>query len=298
MMTQHNEHAQRIATPAATRAILKQHNIQLKKSLGQNFLTDENILRKIIKAAEISDKDGVLEIGPGIGALTQHLAEAADQVVAIEIDERLTLVLDKLFGTHPNVAIVPGDILEIDLESLITRYFSDVASLHVVANLPYYITTPILLKLLHTPKRFDHLVVMIQKEVAERMAAKPGGKEYGSLSIAVQFYSEPELVMHVPPTVFIPPPKVGSAIIRLKMREQPPVHVSDVPFFFEVVRASFAQRRKTIYNNLKHHFYDKEDTARLNRCLEKAEIDRIRRGETLTIEEFARLSEVLLHDLK
>ncbi len=292
-----NQNETRIASPARTKQILQQHGIKLKKSLGQNFLTDANILRKIAAAANLTQEHGVLEVGPGIGALTEHLAESAGKVVAVEIDQRFIPVLKDVFSSHGHVEIVHGDILKLDLEHLLKQHFSHLTSVHAVANLPYYITTPILLKLLHA-ERLENIVVMIQKEVADRLAAKPGSKDYGSLSIAVQYYSEPDVIAHVPPSVFIPPPQVASAVIRLRRRKKPLVQVKDEAFFFDAVRAAFAQRRKTIYNNWLNKFYGKEDGERLKQLLIQAEIDPSRRGETLSIEEFARICDFMHDDLK
>lgn len=296
MNTGHNDKP--IVTPIKTKQILQQHGIRLKKSLGQNFLTDSNILRKIVDAAELTNEHGVLEIGPGIGALTEQLAAQAKKVVAVEVDQRLIPVLKDLFGGNDKVEILQGDILKIDLHALFQQCFKEIHTVHVVANLPYYITTPILLKLLHSDQRFANMVVMIQKEVAERLAAKPGNKDYGSLSIAVQYYSEPEIVAQVPPTVFIPPPQVGSAVIRLKKRTAPPVKVNNEAFFFDVVKSAFAQRRKTIYNNLLRRFYTKADGDHLKEILMQAGVDPRRRGETLTMQEFALLSDLIASDIK
>lgn len=282
-----------IATPRRTKEIIQRHGFSFKKSLGQNFLIDQNILSKIVAAAGLDKTKGALEIGPGIGALTEKLAEEAGKVTAVEIDQRLLPILGEVLEPFPHVQVVHGDVLKLDLKELFAQQFSDVSGVSVVANLPYYVTTPILMKLLEEKLPLENIVVMIQKEVAERMAASPGGKEYGSLSIAVQYYSEPELVCTVPHSVFIPQPNVESAVIRLKVRKQPPVQVEDESFFFEVVQASFAQRRKTISNNLKSRFFPKEGRERLEALLEEAGIAPSRRAETLDLHEFAKLSNVL-----
>ncbi|HEY4390301.1 MAG TPA: 16S rRNA (adenine(1518)-N(6)/adenine(1519)-N(6))-dimethyltransferase RsmA [Paenibacillus sp.] len=282
-----------IATPRRTKEIILRHGFSFKKSLGQNFLIDQNILGKIVAAAGLDKTKGALEIGPGIGALTEKLAEEAGKVTAVEIDQRLLPILGEVLEPFSHVQVVHGDVLKLDLKELFAQQFSDVDGVSVVANLPYYVTTPILMKLLEEKLPLENIVVMIQKEVAERMAAAPGGKEYGSLSIAVQYYSEPELVCTVPHSVFIPQPNVESAVIRLKVRKQPPVQVEDEAFFFEVVQASFAQRRKTISNNLKSRFFPKEGRERLEALLEEAGITPSRRAETLDLHEFAKLSNVL-----
>jgi 16S rRNA (adenine1518-N6/adenine1519-N6)-dimethyltransferase len=279
-----------IGAAGRTRDILNRYGIAAKKSLGQNFLVDRNILRRIVQAAELAPDHGVLEIGPGIGALTEELAQSAGKVVAVEIDRRLIPVLNEVLQPYPNAVVVQGDILKLDLTQLWSTWFADCAQVNIAANLPYYITTPIIMRLLENGVRFRHMVVMIQKEVAERIAAPPGGKAYGSLSVAVRYYCEFRTIAAVPPTVFIPPPKVESAVIRLTRREQPAVRVNDERLFFAVVQAAFAQRRKTLANNLMHR-YGKERKAAILDALERAGIDPARRGETLAIEEFARLAD-------
>lgn len=282
-----------ISTPSRTKEIISRHGFSFKKSLGQNFLIDQNILSKIVEAAGLDKDKGALEIGPGIGALTEKLAQTAGVVTAVEIDQRLIPILKEVLEPYENVNVHHGDVLKVDLHELFRQQFADVSKVSVVANLPYYVTTPILMKLLEEKLPLENIVVMIQKEVAERMVAAPGSKDYGSLSIAVQYYSEPKLVCIVPHTVFIPQPNVASAVIRLAVREEPPVRVEDEAFFFEVVQASFAQRRKTIANNLKGRFFPGEGRERLERLLQEAGIEPSRRGETLSIEEYARLSNVL-----
>lgn len=283
-----------ISTPRRTKEIISRHGFSFKKSLGQNFLIDQNILYKIVEAAGLDKDKGALEIGPGIGALTEKLAQTAGAVTAVEIDQRLIPILKEVLEPYPNVRVHHGDVLKVDLQELFREHFDGVSKVSVVANLPYYVTTPILMKLLEEKLPLENIVVMIQKEVAVRMAASPGSKDYGSLSIAVQYYSEPKLVCTVPHTVFIPQPNVESAVIRLQVRENPPVEVDDEAHFFEVVQASFAQRRKTIANNLKSRFFSGEGRERLEQLLQEAEIEPSRRGETLSIEEYARLSRVLL----
>lgn len=285
---------EQISSPRRTKEIIQRYKFSFKKSLGQNFLIDQNILDKIVDAAGLDSSAGALEIGPGIGALTERLAQTAGAVTAVEIDRRLIPILRDVLSPYPHVKVRNEDVLKVDLKEMFAEDFAGVDKVSVVANLPYYVTTPILMKLLEEKLPLDNIVVMIQKEVAERMAAAPGGKEYGSLSIAVQYYSEPELVCKVPKTVFIPEPNVESAVIRLKVREHPPVKVEDEKHFFEVVQASFAQRRKTIANNLKARYFSQEGRERLEALLEEAGIEPTRRGETLSLEEYARLSGVFL----
>lgn len=283
-----------IATPRRTKDIIRRHGFSFKKSLGQNFLVDQNILDKIVDAAELDSTKGALEIGPGIGALTERLAQTAGTVTAVEIDRRLIPILEEVLKPYKHVQVEQADVLEVDLPDLFERNFKDVSKVSVVANLPYYVTTPILMKLLEGKLPLEHIVVMIQKEVAVRMAASPGSKDYGSLSIAVQYYSEPKLICTVPNTVFIPQPNVDSAVIRLTVRERPPVDAKDELHFFDVVHSSFAQRRKTISNNLKSRFSPPEGRERIDSLLIQAGIEPSRRGETLSLQEFATLSNVLL----
>lgn len=282
-----------IASPKRTNELLKRHGLVLKKSLGQNFLVDPNVLNKIVSAAELDKSKGALEIGPGIGALTQQLAKQAGKVTAIEIDQRLLPLLKETLSAYPHADVIHGDVLKVDLKPLFEEQFKGYSPVSVVANLPYYITTPIIMKLLEEKLPVENIVVMIQKEVADRMSAKPGGKEYGSLSIAVQYYCEPEIVTIVPHTVFIPQPNVDSAVIKLKVRSAPAVEVEDEAFFFDVVQASFVQRRKTIYNNLAARYFTKETKSQLEPILQGAGIEPSRRGETLSMEEYARLSSAL-----
>ncbi|CAM4374312.1 16S rRNA methyltransferase [Bacillus manliponensis] len=283
-----------IATPNRTKDIVEKYGFFFKKSFGQNFLIDTNVLNRIVDHAEIDEKSGAIEIGPGIGALTEQLAKRAKKVVAFEIDQRLLPILDETLADYDNVTIINKDILKADVHGVFQEQFEENQDVMVVANLPYYITTPILFKLLEEKLPVRGFVVMMQKEVAERLAAKPGTKDYGSLSIAIQYYTEPEMAMTVPRTVFVPQPNVDSAVIRLMKRPKPLVEVQDEAFFFEVVRASFAQRRKTLMNNLSNNLNGfPKNKALLERVLEEVEIDPKRRGETLSIEEFAKLSNAL-----
>jgi 16S rRNA (adenine1518-N6/adenine1519-N6)-dimethyltransferase len=283
-----------IATPARTRMILEKYGFSFKKSLGQNFLIDTNILKRIVDHAQLTAETGAIEIGPGIGALTEQLARNSKKVVAFEIDQRLLPILEETLSPYSNVTIIHQDVLKADVKAIIDREFQGINDLMVVANLPYYVTTPIIMKLLEENLPIRGIVVMLQKEVADRIAAKPGSKDYGSLSIAVQYYTEPETVMVVPKTVFVPQPNVDSAVIRLTRREVPPVKVRNEAFFFQMIKASFAQRRKTILNNLTSQLPDgKEKKENILAALNQAGIDPGRRGETLSIEEFGRLSDEL-----
>ncbi|ADU92550.1 16S rRNA (adenine(1518)-N(6)/adenine(1519)-N(6))-dimethyltransferase RsmA [Geobacillus sp. Y412MC52] len=283
-----------IATPGRTKEILERYGFSFKKSLGQNFLIDANILRKIVDVADISPDTGAIEIGPGIGALTEQLARRAKKVVAFEIDGRLLPILADTLSPYDNVRIFHQDVLKADLHAVIAEELADVSDRMVVANLPYYVTTPIIMKLLTDRLPIRGMVVMLQKEVADRLAAKPGTKDYGSLTIAVQYYTEAEVIMTVPRTVFMPQPNVDSAVIRLVKRQHPPVVVDDEGVFFQVVRASFAQRRKTLFNNLTNNLPGgKENKEQIERVLVALGIDPRRRGETLDIAEFASLSNAL-----
>lgn len=285
-----------IATPVRTKGILEKHGFSFKKSLGQNFLIDTNILNRIVDHAELSENSGAIEIGPGIGALTEQLAKRSKKVVAFEIDQRLLPILKDTLSPYDNIQIIHQDILKADVARVIDEEFQGMEDLMVVANLPYYVTTPIILKLLTDNLPIRGIVVMLQKEVADRIAAQPGTKEYGSLSIAIQYYTEAETVMIVPKSVFVPQPNVDSAVIRLIRREKPPVELMDEDFFFVVTRASFAQRRKTILNNLTSQLPDgKEKKERILEALEQTGIDPSRRGETLSIAEFGKLSNSLLN---
>ncbi|GCF93276.1 ribosomal RNA small subunit methyltransferase A [Enterococcus florum] len=287
-----------IATPSRTKEILQKHGFSFKKSLGQNFLTDPNILQRIVETAEIDETTNVIEVGPGIGALTEHLARTAHQVLAFEIDDRLIPVLADTLSPYSNVKIVHQDVLKADL-SAETAYFDQVGPLKVVANLPYYITTPIMMYFLESKLNVDEMIVMMQREVADRISAKPGTKAYGSLTIAVQYYMQATTAFIVPKTVFIPQPNVDSAILRLVRRETPAVAVSNEKEFFRLTKAAFALRRKTLWNNLLHS-YGKDEATRswLETSLQQAEIDPRRRGETLSLEEFGRLSNQLEQNKK
>lgn len=288
-----------IATPSRTKAILLKHGFSFKKSLGQNFLTEPNILKKIVEIGQIDKETNVIEVGPGIGSLTEQLAKNANQVVAFEIDDRLIPILNETMASYNNVTVVHQDILKTNLKADIADYFNESLPLKVVANLPYYITTPIMMHFLESDLWVDELVLMMQKEVADRISAKPGNKTYSSLSIACQYYMEASLTFVVPKTVFMPQPNVDSAILKLIRRKQPAVSVINENFFFQLTKIAFQQRRKTLWNNLQSG-YGKEKIMKswLARSLEKAGIDPKRRGETLTLEEFATLSNIMEKTLK
>ena len=284
----------RIADHSVTRAILERHGFTFKKSFGQNFLTDTNILQKIVDTAEIDKKVNVIEIGPGIGALTEFLAENAAEVMAFEIDDRLVPILADTLRDFDNVTVINQDILKVDLAQYIAEFKNPDLPIKVVANLPYYITTPILMHLIESGIPFSEFVVMMQKEVADRISAQPNTKAYGSLSIAVQYYMTAKVAFIVPRTVFVPAPNVDSAILKMVRREQPAVEVQDEKFFFKVTKASFVHRRKTLWNNLTSYFGKSEEVkTKLERALDKADLAANVRGEALDLAAFARLSDAL-----
>lgn len=285
----------RIADYSVTRAILERHNFTFKKSFGQNFLTDTNILQKIVDTAEIDKTVNVIEIGPGIGALTEFLAENAAEVMAFEIDDRLIPILEDTLRDFDNVSVVNEDVLKSDLQTRIKSFKNPDLPIKVVANLPYYITTPILMHLIESKIPFAEFVVMMQKEVADRISAEPNTKAYGSLSIAVQYYMTAKVAFIVPRTVFVPSPNVDSAILKMVRRDQPAVSVKDEDFFFKISKACFVHRRKTLWNNLTAYFGKSDDVKKaLETALEQAEIAPSLRGETLSLEQFAKLADALL----
>lgn len=283
-----------IATPKRTKEILEKHGFSFKKSLGQNFLIDPNVLGNIVSHAGLTKEVGVIEIGPGIGALTEHLARKAGKVIAYEIDGRLLPVLADTLSPYDNVKIIHQDVLEADLKGMIEKEFMGYEEIVVVANLPYYVTTPIIMKFLLERIPITGMIIMMQKEVADRITATPGTKAYGSLSIAIQYYMDASVAMIVPKTVFVPQPNVESAVLKLTRKAQLPAEVKDEDFLFQVSKGSFVQRRKTILNNLQTSLPNgKEKKDILLASFEEVGIDPGRRGETLTIEEFAQLSNVL-----
>lgn len=280
---------EKLSNPQVTIEILKKYNFTFQKRFGQNFLIDGHVIEKIISAAEITKEDTVLEIGPGIGTMTQYLAEAAGRVYAVEIDKNLLPVLAETLAEYDNVEVVNDDILKVDISALV----GDVSSLKVVANLPYYITTPIIMGLFENHIPTDSITVMVQKEVAARMQAGPGTKDYGALSLAVQYYAQPYIVANVPPNCFMPRPNVASAVIRLTRWENAPVKVKDEKLMFKLIRASFNQRRKTLQNGIHNSSelpYSKEQVVEALRAMGLPESIR---GEALTLEQFARLSDII-----
>lgn len=281
-----------LGTPKATIEIIQKYEFTFQKKFGQNFLIDPHVIEKIIRAAEITKEECVLEIGPGIGTMTQYLAEHARQVVAVEIDTNLIPILQETLASYENVVIINQDILKTDICALTCTY-NDGKPIKVVANLPYYITTPIIMKLFESQVPVDNITVMVQKEVADRMQAGPGNKDYGALSLAVQYYAQPYIAANVPPNCFIPRPGVGSAVIRLTRHKNPPVQVNDPNLMFQLIRASFNQRRKTLQNGLNNSPdlpYSKETIAA---AIESLGLPPAVRGETLTLQQFAQLSNCL-----
>ena len=284
----------RIADYSVTRAVLERHGFTFKKSFGQNFLTDTNILQKIVDTAEIDKHVNVIEIGPGIGALTEFLAENAAEVMAFEIDERLMPILADTLQEFENVKIINEDILKSDLQARIKEFSNPELPIKVVANLPYYITTPILMHLIESRIPFSEFVVMMQRAVADRISAQPNSKSYGSLSIAVQYYMTAKVAFIVPRTVFVPAPNVDSAILKMTRRDKPAVEVKDEPFFFKVSKASFTHRRKTLWNDLTSYFGKTDEVkTKLEAALSNAELSPSVRGEALALQEFSRLSDSL-----
>lgn len=279
-----------IATPSRTRTLLDQYGFDFKKSLGQNFLVDVNIINKIIDASDIDETTGIIEVGPGMGSLTEQLAKHAKKVMSFEIDHRLIPVLKDTLAPYDNVTIINEDILKADIATAVNEHLKDCDKIMVVANLPYYITTPILLNLMQQDIPIDGYVVMMQKEVGERLNAEVGTKAYGSLSIVTQYYTETSKVLTVPKTVFMPPPNVDSIVVKLMQRSTPLVDIDDEEAFFKLAKAAFAQRRKTINNNYQNFFKEgKQHKESILSWLEKANIDPRRRGETLSIQDFAQL---------
>ncbi len=273
--------------------VLQKYDLHLQKKYGQNFLIDERIVKGIVEAAGVDTSDFVLEIGPGIGTMTQYLCEAAGRVAAVEIDTHLIPVLEETLSSYNNVEIINQDILKLDITELLRRQTAAFRQVKVVANLPYYITTPIIMGLLESRAPIDSITVMVQKEVADRMRTGPGSKDYGALSLAVQYYAQPEVVLSVPPSSFIPQPSVGSSVIRLTRHPAPPVQVQDERLMFRVIRAAFNQRRKTLVNALGNSGMFPLSKEQLAECIRQLGVSENIRGEVLTLEQFARLSDLI-----
>lgn len=281
-----------LGNPQETIAVLQKYGFNFQKKFGQNFLIDTHVLDKIIAAAEIGPDDFVLEIGPGIGTMTQYLAESAREVVAVEIDKNLIPILEDTLSAYDNVTVINDDILKVDIQKLAEEKNGG-KPIKVVANLPYYITTPIIMGLFESEVPLSSITVMVQKEVADRMQTGPGSKDYGALSLAVQYYAEPYIVANVPPNCFMPRPAVGSAVIRLTRYEKKPVEVKDPAFMFKLIRASFNQRRKTLQNGLNNSSELQLPKEKVVQALEEMGLPAAVRGEKLDLAQFARLADLL-----
>lgn len=282
----------KLGNPKNTIEIIQKYEFAFQKKFGQNFLIDTHVLDKIITAAGVTKEDMVLEIGPGIGTMTQYLADAARQVVAVEIDTNLIPILEETLKEYENIKIINEDILKVDIKQLAQQY-NEGCPIKVVANLPYYITTPIIMGLFESDVPIDNIIVMVQKEVADRMQVGPGSKDYGALSLAVQYYAEPYIVANVPPNCFIPRPNVGSAVIRLTRHRKPPVEVMDSTLMFKLIRASFNQRRKTLQNGLNNSPEINVTKEEIIKAIESLGVPATIRGEALTLEQFAKLANYL-----
>jgi len=278
----------KIASPKKTKEIISKYQFKFSKSLGQNFLIDENILHKIVEGAQVDEEDHVIEVGPGIGSLTQYIADRAKSVAALEIDKTLIPILQQTLKNYPNVKVINEDVLKADINKIIEEEFTG-KKVKVIANLPYYVTTPIVMRFLEEKLPITSMTIMIQQEVAKRMEAKPATKDYGALSIAVQYYCQPQIIAKVPPSVFIPQPKVDSIVIRLDILEKPRVQVKNEKLFFAIVKDAFGKRRKTLLNALSTGSQGL-DKDLLRKVFDTVGIDGKRRGETLSIEEFALLA--------
>ena len=281
-----------LGNPQNTIAVLQKYNFTFQKKFGQNFLIDTHVLDKIIDSAEITEDDLVLEIGPGIGTMTQYLAYRARQVIAVEIDKALIPILEDTLSAYDNVMIINDDVLKVDIAALAEKY-NDGKPIKVVANLPYYITTPIIMGLFESHVPVESITVMVQKEVADRMQVGPGTKDYGALSLAVQYYAEPYIVANVPPNCFMPRPKVGSAVIRLTRHQKPPVTVKDEALLFKIIRASFNQRRKTLANGLNNFGGMGLTKEQIQQSIEALGVPVNVRGEALSLAQFAQLSNII-----
>ena len=283
---------EKLSNPQKTIETIKKYQFNFQKKFGQNFLIDEHVIHKIINGAQVTKDDFVLEIGPGIGTMTQYLAEAAREVAAVEIDKKLIPILGETLAEYDNVTVINEDILKVDIGALALER-NDGKPIKVVANLPYYITTPIIMGLFESHVPIDNITVMVQKEVADRMKVGPGSKDYGALSLAVQYYAKPYLVANVPANCFIPRPNVDSAVIRLTRHESPAVEVEDETLMFNMIRASFNQRRKTLQNGLKNSGLFPVSKEEIIEVIKEAGLPETVRGEALTLEQFARLSNLM-----
>ena len=281
-----------LGNPKNTIEVLQKYNFNFQKKFGQNFLINTGILEDIIAAAEITKDDFVLEIGPGIGTMTQYLCESAREVIAVEIDKNLIPILEDTLSAYNNVEVLNDDILKVDIKTLAEERNAG-KPIKVVANLPYYITTPIIMGLFESHVPIDSITIMVQKEVADRMQEGPGSKEYGALSLAVQYYANPEIVVNVPPSCFMPQPKVGSAVIRLTRHSQPPVDVENEKLMFQIIRASFNQRRKTLANGLNNFPGLNLSKEAIQQCIEELGVPATIRGEALSLAQFAQLSNII-----
>ncbi len=280
---------QKLSDPKKTIEVIQKYQFAFQKRFGQNFLIDAHVLEKIVSAAGITKDDCVLEIGPGIGTMTQYLAESAGQVIAVEIDTNLLPILTDTLKDYSNVKVINQDILKVDINELVKEY-NNGRPIKVVANLPYYITTPIIMGLFESNVPIDNITVMVQKEVADRMQVGPGSKDYGALSLAVQYYASPYIVANVPPNCFIPRPNVGSAVIRLTRYQEPPVQVKDPKLMFKLIRASFNQRRKTLQNGLNNSAEISFSKEEITKAIESLGVSPSVRGEALSLEQFAQLA--------
>lgn len=285
----------KIVSPGNTVEIIKKYNLKLSKKYGQNFLIDENVLKKIIKVGELTGEDMVLEVGPGIGTLTQALAAESGKVAALEIDEHLIPVLQDNLKEYKNLHIIHKDVLGVDLREILTSLGGN-EKWKVISNLPYNITTPLIMKFLKERDLFSLMILMVQREVGERIVASPGGKDYGAVSVLIQMFAWPEILFKVPPRVFIPPPEVESVVVKLKIREQPLYYIQEEEVFYRVVRGSFQHRRKSLLNSLESSL--KIRRQELKELIVKANIDPTRRGETLSVGEFAKLSNIIYNNSK
>ena len=280
---------EKLSDPKKTIEVIQKYQFAFQKRFGQNFLIDAHVLEKIVSAAGITKDDCVLEIGPGIGTMTQYLAESAGQVIAVEIDTNLLPILADTLKDYSNVKVINQDILKVDINELVKEY-NNGRPIKVVANLPYYITTPIIMGLFESNVPIDNITVMVQKEVADRMQVGPGSKDYGAQSLAVQYYASPYIVANVPPNCFIPRPNVGSAVIRLTRYQEPPVQVKDPKLMFKLIRASFNQRRKTLQNGLNNSPEISFSKEEITKAIESLGVSPSVRGEALSLEQFAQLA--------